>query len=222
MTKSSLFSLSGVLTLCLFSGSSQHAWSAPVTSASKKTVATKKVALQKPKKTQIVTPPPPQQTFDTIEDEDLVMIPENEVFATVIRPSTIETSAIAHQEPAKPTEPKSTGISQEEASTVATVAEKTSDTTTSSASASLQPDASIAPAVTVTPQSYEYYRVGNKDINTLTYRLRIVQAILEESGKAYDYRSLKTRDLVKILNRTRMERRAREMNAVLESPQLAE
>lgn len=222
MLKNSLLPAFALTTACFIAGVTSSAWSAPLAPVTKKTVAKKKAISAKTKKTAAVTPPPPQQTFDTIEDEDLVLIPENEVFATVVRPSTVESSAIAVTASAKPAEPAP--AHEPSVTAPANAASETSTEPSTPAAQSAPPIGSlaIAPAVIVVPQSYEYYRVENKDINTLTYRLRIVQAILEESGKAYDYRSLKTKELVKILNRVRMERRAREMNAVLETPQLAE
>ena len=59
---------------------------------------------------------------------------------------------------------------------------------------------SDAPRELVQPKFYE---VEERDINSLTYRMRIVQAILEESGRAYDYRSMKTKELVAVLNKVR-------------------
>lgn len=183
------------------------------------------------------------QTYSAIEDENLILLPSNEVETIYFgRPKVSSAELPVNQSPKKPmilasNEPKErNGDLRLKEKKEGVLSYKKVETTLvktkpmvklppkESSLAVSQPISTavkrnletIPEKIEPTPEKVEiltqqqvtltsttqpkYFQASVSDINSLTYRMRIVQAILEESGKAYDYRSMKTKELVGILN----------------------
>ena len=71
----------------------------------------------------------------------------------------------------------------------------------------------IAPVTTLTDQTDLYFSVPNHQTDLIASRLRIVEAILFECNRAYDYRSHTTSELKAILKEIRAQKAAKRMLA---------
>jgi hypothetical protein len=207
--------------------------------------------------------PRTNEVYATIEDEDLILLPSDEVETVFLGTPRIRSQNIARAEKfaSPPTTPQpkvaaplkktitqsiaQSSVTQSERKVTTSLKSLPKESTPKLAKKELSPEPAFAsveipstpvsnpnppaepeskPLVSTTPKSTstitttsittttlpsttqpKYYQVEDQDINSLTYRMRIVQAILEESGRAYDYRSMKTKELVAVLNRVRQE-----------------
>lgn len=126
--------------------------------------------------------------------EEIVIDPENEVTEIEGMPATPATPSIATLD----AQAKTKALEERLA-----VLEKKASAPIMTDSVKTQASAPVAPLIVEKRETLAYYPVPAGKTSQLTKRLRLVQAILEESGRAYDYRTVTTQKLEEILRQIR-------------------